>query len=67
MVPDIDAAVAELAGRGVTFERYVGTQMETDPSGVFRGGGPPIAWFTDPAGNIFSVLQEDGVVSEEAS
>jgi hypothetical protein len=22
-----------------------------------RAGGPLIAWFTDPAGNVFSVLQ----------
>ena len=32
---------------------------ETDEKGVFRGGGPLIAWFTDPAGNIFSVIEED--------
>ncbi|MFD1504731.1 hypothetical protein FE374_12020 [Georgenia yuyongxinii] len=25
--------------------------------GLLRRGGPPIAWFTDPAGNILSVLQ----------
>ncbi|MFI6698581.1 VOC family protein [Streptomyces sp. NPDC050509] len=55
-VDDIDAAVAELTGRGVRFERYPG--MDTDDQGVFRGGGPYIAWFTDPAGNILSVLQE---------
>jgi predicted enzyme related to lactoylglutathione lyase len=24
-----------------------------------RSGGPLIAWFTDPAGNVFSVLQQD--------
>jgi hypothetical protein len=23
-----------------------------------RGGGASIAWFTDPAGNVLSVLQE---------
>ncbi len=55
-VDDIDAAVAELAARGVTFESYPG--LETDERGVFRGGGPYIAWFTDPAGNTLSVLQE---------
>jgi hypothetical protein len=32
--------------------------MATDEKGVFRGGGPLIAWFTDPAGNILSVIQE---------
>lgn len=41
------------------FLRYEGTEMETDESGVFRGGGPPIAWFTDPAGNVLSVIQLD--------
>ena len=55
-VDDIDQAVDELIGRGVSFERYPG--MEADERGVFRGGGPYIAWFTDPAGNILSVLQE---------
>jgi predicted enzyme related to lactoylglutathione lyase len=54
-VEDIDAAVEELSRRGVTFERYPG--LDADEKGVFRGGGPLIAWFTDPAGNILSVLQ----------
>ena len=57
-VPDIDAAVDWLTGRGVRFERYEGTEIETDERGVFRGGGPFIAWFTDPAGNVLSVLQD---------
>lgn len=56
-VEDIEAVVDELAGRGVRFERYEGTEMETDEKGIFRGGGPLIAWFRDPAGNILSVLQ----------
>lgn len=55
-VDDIDAAVDELGRRGVGFERYPG--MEQDEKGVMRAGGPLIAWFTDPAGNILSVLQE---------
>ncbi|MFI9201065.1 VOC family protein [Streptomyces sp. NPDC053048] len=55
-VDDIEAAVDELGRRGVTFERYPG--MEADEKGIFRGDGPLIAWFTDPAGNILSVLQE---------
>ena len=56
-VPDIEAAVDGLTGRGVRFERYEGTPVETDARGIFRGGGPLIAWFTDPAGNVLSVLQ----------
>ncbi|MEU3354471.1 VOC family protein [Streptomyces sp. NPDC037389] len=55
-VDDIEAAVAELSRRGVEFERYPG--LEADEKGIFRGGGPLIAWFTDPAGNVLSVLQE---------
>jgi catechol 2,3-dioxygenase-like lactoylglutathione lyase family enzyme len=55
-VDDIEAAVDELVARGVTFERYPG--MAQDDRGINRGGGPLIAWFTDPAGNILSVLQE---------
>jgi catechol 2,3-dioxygenase-like lactoylglutathione lyase family enzyme len=56
-VDDIDEAVAQLAARGVHFERYDG--FEQDEQGVFRGGGPLIAWFKDPSGNILSVLQQD--------
>ncbi len=53
-VEDIGAAVARLRERGVRFERYDGV----DENGVFRGEGPPIAWFRDPAGNILSVIEE---------
>lgn len=56
-VADIESAVDELTARGVPFEHYEGTEMETDERGVFRGGGPLIAWFTDPAGNVLSVIQ----------
>lgn len=54
---DIDAAVDELTRRGVEFERYPGTETETDEKGIFRGEGPLIAWFRDPAGNVLSVLE----------
>lgn len=55
-VEDINATVDELTRRGVAFERYAG--MNQDERGVMRDYGPPIAWFTDPAGNILSVLEE---------
>ena len=55
-VDDINAAVDELAGKGVRFERYEG--LEQDERGIARDSdGPTIAWFKDPAGNILSVLQ----------
>ena len=55
-VDDIDAAVDELTARGVTLERY--PEMEQDDKGIMRSDGPQIAWFTDPSGNVLSVLQE---------
>lgn len=55
-VDDINQAVDALVTRGVRFERYDG--MPQDKRGVMRAGGPPIAWFKDPAGNVLSVLQE---------
>ena len=61
VVADIDAAVADLTGRGVIFEHYDG--FGQDEKGIARGlsqnRGPDIAWFTDPAGNILSVLQSE--------
>jgi predicted enzyme related to lactoylglutathione lyase len=53
-VDDIEAAVEELTRRGVTLEHYDGM---TDEQGIMRHGGPLIAWFKDPAGNILSVLE----------
>ena len=58
-VDDVEGTVAGLAERGVQFERYEGTEIETDEQGIFRGGGPLIAWFKDPAGNVLSVIKVD--------
>jgi catechol 2,3-dioxygenase-like lactoylglutathione lyase family enzyme len=57
-VGDIEQAVDELTRRGVQFERYDQKELKTDEKGIHRGGGPLIAWFKDPAGNILSVLEE---------
>jgi predicted enzyme related to lactoylglutathione lyase len=56
-VEDIEEAVNQLTRRGVRFEQYEG-DLKTDEKGIFRGGGPLIAWFKDPAGNILSVIEE---------
>jgi catechol 2,3-dioxygenase-like lactoylglutathione lyase family enzyme len=55
-VEDIDETVDELSARGVRFEKYEG--FEQDDKGIGRGIGPSIAWFTDPAGNILAVLED---------
>ena len=57
-VDNVDKAVDELTKRGVRFEIYNEPTLKTDERGVFRGRGPVIAWFKDPAGNILSVLEE---------
>jgi predicted enzyme related to lactoylglutathione lyase len=56
-VADIEQAVDALTDRGVEFLRY--DEFQQDERGIATGDeGPRIAWFTDPAGNILSVLQD---------
>jgi catechol 2,3-dioxygenase-like lactoylglutathione lyase family enzyme len=58
-VESVEKAVTELTSRGVRFEIYNEPNLKTDVRGIFRGGGPVIAWFKDPAGNILSVLERN--------
>jgi hypothetical protein len=53
-LPGDESAVDELTERGVKFEHY----DFVDEKRINRQGGPLIAWFKDPAGNILSVIQE---------
>jgi predicted enzyme related to lactoylglutathione lyase len=55
-VPDVEAAVDRLTAAGVVMQHYPG--LDQDEKGISRGQGPTIAWFTDPSGNILSVLEE---------
>ena len=57
-VKDIDATVEALTKRGVRFEKYEEGELKTDQKGIFRGNGPTIAWFKDPAGNFLSLIEE---------
>jgi catechol 2,3-dioxygenase-like lactoylglutathione lyase family enzyme len=57
-VDNVEKAVDELTKRGVRFEIYDQPNLKTDERGIFRGRGPVIAWFKDPAGNILSVLEQ---------
>ncbi|MCR2793342.1 VOC family protein [Microbacterium sp. zg.Y625] len=59
VVDDVDAAVDDLRSRGVETKIYTDPDFGTDERGISRGnGGPAIAWFRDPAGNVLSVLQD---------
>ncbi|QVQ51969.1 VOC family protein [Spiractinospora alimapuensis] len=56
-VDDISGVVAELHRRGVDFLHYDG--FDQDEKGVVRADGePPVAWFSDPAGNVLALRQE---------
>lgn len=55
-VPDIEAAVEELNKQGITMLQYTGA-IQTDARGITVNGNPRVAWFTDPGGNILSVMQ----------
>lgn len=61
-VDSIDEAVDSLIKKGVKFVQYDNEYIKTDAKGVARGlttgQGPDMAWFTDPSGNIFAVMQE---------
>ena len=58
-VKNIEEAVDKLAACGIKFERYDFPAMQPDSKGIYRGEGPPIAWFKDPAGNVLSVLEQE--------
>jgi catechol 2,3-dioxygenase-like lactoylglutathione lyase family enzyme len=55
-VPDVEAEVAELRGRGVVFEEYETPRTER---GIARLPAGRAAWFKDPDGNIIGLIQFD--------
>jgi predicted enzyme related to lactoylglutathione lyase len=57
-VANIEQAVDALTKLGVQFEHYDIPEIKTDENGIHRGG-PNIAWFKDPAGNILSVVDDN--------
>ncbi|MFN3949235.1 VOC family protein [Microbacterium sp.] len=57
-VADVEAAVDDLRSRGVETKIYADADFPTDSRGIMREGGPLIAWFRDPAGNVLAVLEE---------
>jgi catechol 2,3-dioxygenase-like lactoylglutathione lyase family enzyme len=58
-VPDIRAAVRDLAGAGVAFDRYQG--MGQDELGIWVApSGAKVAWFKDPDGNTLSLTEFAG-------
>ena len=63
LVTDIEASVNELTGKGIAFQQYDNEYIKTDEKGIARDDSgkdaPAIAWFTDPDGNILSIIEDD--------
>ena len=59
-VDDIETTIDKLVAKGVEFIHYDELPAPQDERGILRGKaagqGPDIAWFTDPSGNVLSVL-----------
>ena len=55
-VADVEAEVADLKARGVTFEEYDMPNMPMTNS-IVTAGGAKTAWFKDTEGNILAVSQ----------
>jgi catechol 2,3-dioxygenase-like lactoylglutathione lyase family enzyme len=56
-VDDLERLVDELTADGVTFERYDGEGITTDDRGIAVFGESKSAWFKDPDGNVFALVQ----------
>jgi hypothetical protein len=55
-VPDIASAIKSLNDKGIVFMRY--DFMEQDSLGIWVApGGPKVAWFKDPDGNVLSLSE----------
>jgi catechol 2,3-dioxygenase-like lactoylglutathione lyase family enzyme len=58
-VDDVEAAVAELRGRGVVFEEYDLPGFKT-VNGIAEIAGEKGAWFKDSEGNLLAIGQRQG-------
>jgi catechol 2,3-dioxygenase-like lactoylglutathione lyase family enzyme len=58
-VHNLGETMAELGGRGVSFEQYDQPGLATDERGVFEGPGFRAAWVKDPDGNVLALTQQD--------
>ena len=56
---DIDKDVAELVGRGITFEEYDMGAFKTVDHVVTTAGIGRSAWFKDPDGNTIAIFQPE--------
>jgi catechol 2,3-dioxygenase-like lactoylglutathione lyase family enzyme len=60
VVQDVQAEVARLRSRGVTFESYPPPPGATTNDGVMDAGHVKAAWFKDSEGNLISIAEFPG-------
>jgi catechol 2,3-dioxygenase-like lactoylglutathione lyase family enzyme len=53
---EVAKVAASLKDKGVTFEHYNNVPDLTLDGDVYTGAGMAVAWFTDPDGNILSIV-----------
>jgi catechol 2,3-dioxygenase-like lactoylglutathione lyase family enzyme len=57
VVDDVERAVGQLGEMGLKPESYDNVAgMTTDDKGIMRDRGFEAAWFKDPAGNVFAIM-----------
>jgi len=59
VVPDLEAEVRDLQGRGVVFEEY---ETPKTTNGIAQMPAGRAAWFKDPHGNLLGLIQLDDAV-----
>jgi catechol 2,3-dioxygenase-like lactoylglutathione lyase family enzyme len=56
-VANLEAEINALSQKGLSFEHYDLPGLKTDEKGIAVMGPVRSAWFKDPDGNIFSLMQ----------
>ena len=56
-VVDLAKTVDELTANGVIFEQYDSERLKTNHKGIAELGEERAAWFKDPDGNAFGIVQ----------
>ena len=60
MVDDLDAVMSTLRDRGVEFHEYATREVVTHHGVATDDAGNRSAWFSDPDGNVLSLVQFGG-------
>ena len=54
---DLEKTVDELTANGVNFEKYASDRLTTNDKGIAEMGEDRMAWFKDPDGNVYAIVQ----------